>query len=134
MVRKKPLPRPNPDDRIFWEGCRGHQLRFQRCRHCGLVRWPPNIICPQCYSDEANWIVASGKGKVYTYAVYHQAFHPAFDSALPYVVAVVKLDEGPQFLTNIVDCSTDKISCDMPVRVTWEDITDEFSLPKFKPI
>ena len=133
MPYRKPLPQPNHDDKIFWESCNNHELRFQKCQHCGFVRWPPSIICPECYSEEAYWITATGKGKVYTYAVYHQAYHPAFEGELPYVIAVVELAEGPHLLTNIVNCSPDEITCEMPVVVTWENISKEFSLPKFKP-
>ena len=132
MTYDKPLPHPNADDKPFWEGCQEHQLRFQKCQSCGLVRWPPSIICPMCYSYDTEWIVAAGKGTVYTFVVYHQAYHPAFESELPYVTAVVELEEGPHMLTNIVGCNPDEIKCDMPVEVAWEDISEEFSLPKFK--
>ncbi len=132
MTYEKPLPQPNADDKPFWDGCKKHQLRFQKCLSCGLVRWPPSIICPICYSYDTEWIVATGKGKVYTFVVYHQAYHPAFESELPYVTAVVELEEGPHILTNIVSCSPDEVKCDMSVKVIWEDITGEFSLPKFK--
>ncbi len=134
MAYEKPLPQPNADDKNFWDGCKEHQLRFQKCRSCGLVRWPPSIICPMCYSNDTEWIVASGKGKVYTFAIYHQSYHQAFENELPYVTASVELEEGPRILTNIVGCSPDEVRCDMPVKVIWEDITEEFSLPKFKPV
>jgi len=78
--------------------------------------------------------VAGGKGKVYTFAVFHQAFHKAFENDLPYVTAIIELEEGPHLLSNIVGCSPDQVRCDMPVEVTWEDIGGGFSLPKFKPI
>jgi uncharacterized OB-fold protein len=77
-------------------------------------------------------IEATGKGKLYTYAIYHQAYHKGFESEVPYVTAVIELDEGPHFLSNIIGCEPDEIKCDMPVEVVWEDITREFSLPKFK--
>jgi len=92
------------------------------------------MICPLCYSRDTQWIVASGKGKVYTFVVYHVAYHPGFKDDVPYVVAVVELEEGPHLLTNIVGCKPDEVRCDMPVEVTWEDITEEFSLPQFRPI
>ena len=133
MTYKKPLPQPNSDNKSFWEGCREHQLRFQKCQSCNHVRWPPGIICPQCYSKETSWITATGRGTVYTYAVYHQAFHPAFKGELPYVTAIVALEEGPHFLTNIIGCAPEEVRCGMPVEVAWEDINQEFSLPKFKP-
>lgn len=102
MSYDKPLPKINPDNRSFWEGCREHELRFQQCKNCSHVRWPPSDLCPQCHSTEINWVISKGLGKVYTFAVYHTAFHPAFAADLPYTVAVVALDEGPHLLSNIV--------------------------------
>jgi uncharacterized protein len=129
----KPLPNVNGDSREFWIGCKEHELRFQRCKACGHVRWPASILCPMCYSRNTEWIISRGKGKVYSFAVYHVAYDPAFEKDLPYVAADVALEEGPRLLTNIVGCRPDEVRCEMPVEVIWEDITEEFSLPKFKP-
>jgi hypothetical protein len=79
------------------------------------------------------WVVSGGRGRVYSFVVYHRAYHPAFEGNLPYVVAVVKLNEGPHLLTNIVGCGPDEVSCDMPVKVVWEEVTGEITLPKFRP-
>jgi uncharacterized OB-fold protein len=133
MEYMKPLPKLNADTKPFWDGCRNHELRFQKCAECGHIRWPPSILCPLCYSKEVEWIRASGKGTVFSFVVYHKAYHSAFDADLPYVVAIVELEEGPHFLTNIVGCDPGMVRCDMPVDVSWEDITEEFSLPKFRP-
>ena len=133
MATEKPLPQANPDTQPFWDGCKEHELRFQKCMDCGHVRWPPSMICPECHAALTEWITAGGKGAVYTYAVYHRAFHPAFKDDLPYVAAIVELEEGPHLLTNIIGCKPEAVRCDMPVKVAWEDVTDEFSLPKFKP-
>jgi uncharacterized OB-fold protein len=129
----KPIPYINGDSKEFWAGCKEHELRFQKCKACGHVRWPASIICPICYSEETEWMVAGGKGRVYTFVVYHVAYHPGFENDLPYVVADVELEEGPRLLTNIVGCRPDEVRCEMLVEVIWEDITEEFSLPKFKP-
>ena len=134
MADSRPLPKPNTDTRPFWQGCKEHKLRFQKCSHCDHVRWPPSIICPACHSAETEWIVVSGRGSIYSYVVYHSAFHPAFKDDLPYVTAVVRLAEGPLILTNIVDCTHSELECDMPVEVVWDDSSKEFSLPKFRPI
>jgi uncharacterized OB-fold protein len=134
MYGERPLPKPNEDTRPFWDGCREHQLRFQKCSHCGQVLWPPSMLCPKCYSRDAEWTVASGRGKIFSYAVYHKPFHPAFKQQLPYVVAVVVLEEGPHILSNIVECSHDQLKCDMEVSVTWEAVSDEIILPKFRPV
>ena len=132
MDYTKPLPSVNADNENFWKGCSRHELRFQKCRQCGFVRWPASFICPECHSTDAELITASGKGKIYSFVVYHVAYHPGFKDDLPYVVALVELDEGPRFLSNIVGCDPNAVACDIPVEVAWDDITDEWSLPKFR--
>jgi uncharacterized OB-fold protein len=133
MDYNKPLPKINPDNSPFWNGCREHQLRFQKCKDCGFIRWPAAIICPECYSHDSEWIVVSGKGKIYSFVVYHIAYHSGFKDDLPYVVAIVKLKEGPHIYTNITKCNPAEVKCDMPVEVVWDDVTKEVSLPKFQP-
>lgn len=77
---------------------------------------------------------ASGKGKVFTFCIFHQAFHPAWQDDIPYNVAYVKLDEGTLLITNIVDCPDEDIYIGMPVEVVFDDVTEEVTLPKFKPV
>jgi uncharacterized OB-fold protein len=129
----RPLPAINADSRPFWEACRDHVLQFQQCTACGHLRWPPSGICPQCHAGEARWVRSSGRGQVFSYVVYHMAFHPAFAADVPYVVAVVKLVEGPLLLTSIVQCDPGDVHCDLDVTVVWDDVTPEISLPKFRP-
>lgn len=130
----KPLPKVNEDTQGFWTGCKAHELRFQKCSECGHIRWPPAVLCPECYSRNTSWIVSSGRGRIYSYVTYHVVFHAGFKDDVPYVVADVELEEGPRIVTNIVGCNPDEVSIDMHVDLTWDDITDDFSLPKFKPI
>ena len=132
MSYNKPMPKPDADSKPFWEGCRNHQLMFQKCTACGHVRWPASILCPKCHSRETQWIQSKGRGTIYTYVVYHQAFDPAFKGDVPYVVAIVELEEGPMLLTNIAGCPHESLECEMRVQVTWEDVSDEISLPKFQ--
>jgi uncharacterized protein len=130
----KPLPKINGDNRFFWEGCKQHELIFQQCSECGQTRWPPSLLCNSCHSQKTQWIISRGIGKVFTFAVYHTAFHPAFASDIPYVVAVVALDEGPHLLSNIVECRPEIVHCDMQVTVVWENVSEEITLPKFRPV
>jgi uncharacterized OB-fold protein len=94
---------------------------------------PWSFLCPECLSRNAGWIRASGRGTVYSYVVYHVAYDPAFAHDLPYIVALVTLEEGPRFLTNIVDCSPASVVCDMPVEIVWDDVTETLILPRFRP-
>ena len=133
-IYNKPLPQPNADTKPFWDGCREHELRFQKCAECGHVRWPASFLCPTCHSQETAWMTAKGRGKIYSYVIYHRAYHPGFDKDVPYVVALVELDEGPRMLTNIIGCRPEEVQCDMTVEARWEDIEENISLPKFRLI
>ena len=82
----KPLPRVNGDTEGFWTGCKAHELRFQKCADCDHIRWPAAMICPECHSTDTEWIVAGGKGKIYTFVVYHVAIHEGFKDDEQYVV------------------------------------------------
>jgi len=132
MGYDKPLPGNNPDTQPFWEACHEHILKFQQCVACGYVRWPPAMICPRCHGTQVTWVTAAGTGSIYSYVVYRETYHPAFEPELPYVVALVQLPEGPRLLTNIVGCAPDDLTCDLPVEVAWDDVTETVSLPKFR--
>ena len=80
------------------------------------------------------WVAPSGKGKVHSFVVYHRAYHPSLADAVPYVVALVELDEGPRMISNIVDCAADEVRCEMPVEVKFESVSENVVLPKFQPI
>ena len=129
---QKPLPTPTQDTKEYWEGCKQHQLLIQRCRNCGAFRFYPRPMCPNCNSMDSKWVKARGKGKVYSWTVAVQQFHHAFE--VPYIVAIVELDEGIRMTTNIIDCKPEELYVGMPVEVIFEDVTEEITLPKFKPM
>jgi uncharacterized OB-fold protein len=68
-----------------------------------------------------------------TYTVFHRAFHPAWAGDLPYVVAIVALDEGPHIVTNIVGCPPGDVRCAMPVEVVFDDVAPGATIPRFRP-
>lgn len=129
----KPLPRPTALSRPFWEGTRQHKLLLQRCRACGTYRFTPQVLCRSCYSEEYDWVETSGRGKVWSYTVIHRAQTPAFGDDLPYIEAIIELDEGPLMLTDIVGCAPEGVRIDMPVQVDFEHATEEITLYKFRP-
>jgi uncharacterized OB-fold protein len=129
----KPLPRLDEESKGFWEACRRHELYVQQCRDCGVLRYHPRALCPQCLSDKTEWVLSSGRGTVYTFTVTYQNQAPGFREALPYVLAYVELEEGVRLLTNIVDCAPEQVKIGMPVQVTFEDVSPEIAIPKFKP-
>ena len=133
MGYDKPLPVINEDTAPYWEYCRNHELRMQKCQQCGYIRFPASIVCPKCHSLEAEWTKLSGKGKVYSFIIYHQVYHPSYKDDLPYAVAIIQLDEGPRMESNIIGFKMEDIKIDMPVEVVFENVTNEITLYKFKP-
>jgi uncharacterized OB-fold protein len=129
---KKQLPQITASNQVFWQAARRHELVIARCRDCGTF-YTQSTFCAACGGSRLEWVNAGGRGQVFTFCVYHQAFHPAWQEDIPYNVAYVKLDEGPLLVTNIVGCENKDIYIGMPVEVVFEDISDEFSLPKFRP-
>jgi len=130
----KPIPVPSEDSRLYWAATKRHELCLQRCQECGAFRLPPAPLCPECTALGGEWTKVSGRAKVYSFVIFHRAYHKAFEKDLPYAVAVIELKEGPRLLSNIVGITPDQICCDMPVEVTFEDITPDTTLPKFRPI
>jgi len=130
---KKPLPRIDEESRGWWEALGRQELSVQRCRDCGTVRLPPRAVCPACLSSQVAWERASGRATVYSFTVTHQNQAPGFRDELPYVLAIVELDEGPRIMTNLVECAPDAVQIGMPVEVVFDDVTPEVTLPKFRP-
>jgi hypothetical protein len=131
----RPLPRPTPETQEFWNGAKRHELRIQRCNACGRAYFFPRPFCPNCGSDDVAWFTASGKARLYSYVISHRPGPGFRDADVPYAIAVVELEEGPRMMTNIVGAepTPENLPIDMPLQVTWEQQTDEITLPLFKP-
>jgi len=128
----RPLPAPSPLTQPFWDAARRHELWVQRCRACDTHLFYPRYLCTTCGSDDLAWVEASGRGTVFTYTVARRPTHPAFADLVPYVIAVVELEEGPKLTTNIVDIDPDDVTIGMAVRVTFAD-GDDVTLVHFRP-
>ena len=105
----------------------------QKCDGCGTLRFPPHEICTSCLGTRAKWVPVSGRGEVYSFNIMHQVYHPGFASEVPYAVVVVKLKEGVKFVSNLVGVKPHDIRCGMSVEVTFEKLSDDVFLPKFRP-
>jgi hypothetical protein len=131
---KKPLPKPTPWSKPFWDGCKRHELFIQNCKDCKNPIFYPKLFCPHCLSPNLEWVKAGGRGKVYSYTVVHSYAPTEFSEDIPYIVAVIELQEGVRLMSNIVGCLPETVKCDMEVEVIFDDVTKEITLPKFKPI
>ncbi len=128
------LPTIDADNQEFWASCKRHDMHLQRCSRCGTWRYFPAPVCPECSSLEYRWQPASGWGTLFTYSVVYRPPSTAWVDAVPYVYAVVELDEGPMMPTNIVGIPPEQVRGGMRVRVTYDDVTPDVTLPKFQPI
>lgn len=128
-----PVPVPNPDNRGFWDACRRGELRLQRCTACGAWRHHPRPLCPACHRFDHEWALASGRGEVHTFTIVHGPTLPAFAAQLPYNVIVVRLEEGPLMVSNLVGAPVDVLRIGLPVEVVFEPLDDAITLPKFRP-
>lgn len=126
------MPRITADTLPFWNACAEHKLVFQKCSDCGHVRWPAALICPECLSKRFSWIESKGRGKIYSYVVFHRAFHPTLSNQLPYIVASVDLAEGVRLLTDIINCDTRDVDCEKEVEVQYIDVGNSVVLPLFQ--
>ena len=131
----KPVPVPQVESDFYWEKCKEHELWLRYDNDAQQAYFYPRDISPITFSRNTTWIQASGKATLYTYAIVHRAPHPGFVGDVPFVTAMVELEEGPIMPTNIVmdDPTPEKLQIGMPLEVVFEDITDEISLPKFQP-
>jgi uncharacterized protein len=128
----KPVPRPAPESLPYWEAAKQHRLSLPKCEACEKFWFPPSRSCPHCLSAEFAFQDVSGRGKVFSFVTFHRPFHPAFTEEVPYVVALVELEEGPRLLTNILGLNPDEVTCDMPVKVVFDDVDSEHTVPKFE--
>lgn len=128
---ERPLPHPTRVSRPFWEACARHELLVQRCTDCGRLTFVPQAFCRHCLSRSLEWTPSGGRGELYSYTVVWRPQTPAFET--PYVVGIVRLDDGYDMLTNIVGCDPEKVRVGMRVRADWDDRKPGVTLPVFRP-
>jgi len=132
---KKPLPMPDPVTQPFWDSTKAHAMKIQRCNDTGKYFFFPRGMSPFTLSDNISWEPVSGKGTLHAFTIVWAQRQPGFAEDAPYVVAMIDLEEGPRMMTTLIDIDPDpeKVKIGMAVEVVYEDVTDEITLPKFRP-
>jgi uncharacterized OB-fold protein len=128
---RKPIPRPSPESVPFWEAAKEKRLLLPHCSHCRQFFFPPSQRCRHCLSQDVAWVESKGTGRIYSFVIYHRSYHPAFEGDIPYVVAIVELDEGVRLLSNILGTPPETVRCDQRVRVTFQQ-REGVSIPMFE--
>jgi uncharacterized OB-fold protein len=135
MSYPKPVPVLDVETRPFWEACQNGRLTLQRCSDCGHIRFPPTRFCAKCRSVKCEWIESKGHGRVFSWIVVrHPVPRDVYAQDVPYVVALIELDEGVRIPSNIIDCKPEDVSAGMPVSVVFRAVTPEVTLPLFQPV
>ncbi|HLF76790.1 MAG TPA: Zn-ribbon domain-containing OB-fold protein [Dehalococcoidia bacterium] len=134
MTYEKPRPDLEGPGAPYWQAAREHKLVCQKCSECGTYLFPPTAICENCLFSRLEWVKLSGKGTVWSFIIMHQKYYNSFADDLPYNIAVVRSAEGPKFLTNLVGIENEDIKVEMPVEVYFDDVAEDLTLPKWKPV
>jgi uncharacterized OB-fold protein len=132
-VARLDLPTPDDYTRTWWDAASEGRFLIVRCGDCGRAHYYPRPFCPRCGSDDVRWEQASGAATLYTWSVVHRNDLPPFNERVPYVAAVVELEEGPRVGTNVVDCDADDLRVGMALMVDFRHVGDGFSIPVFRP-
>ena len=133
-VPKWLVPRPQLEDREFWEGARRGELRIQRCLTCGRHQHYARMLCSHCGKQTLEWVTASGNGTVYSFTVIRQNGVPPFNERLPFVVATVDLDEdGARVIAAMPALDPADARIGMRVRATFRAAGDELGFVDFAP-
>ena len=130
----RPLPRPDiyVKTRPFWDAAKEHRLLLQYCNDTNQYQWVPRPV--SIYSGKRNleWREASGKGTLYTWTNTVVPW-PGHEGRVPYICALVDLEEGVRMLVNLVNCEASQLRDGMPVKLAWEKLSDDFNVPVFEP-
>ena len=127
------LPSPDAETQEFWDGCRDGRLLLKHCNAGGVDHFYPRPFCPSCWSTDVEWRSASGRATLYTYSIVRQNDLPPFNERVPYVAAVVELEEGPRVMTNVEGCAFEDLEIGMALSVEFKAIADEVTVPVFRP-
>ena len=129
---QKPLPAIDDVNRDFWAAAAEGRLLVQACPRCGHRQFYPRALCTVC-GDTPEWLECSGRGTVHTFTIIRQMGMRPFRDELPYVVAMVELEEGPLMMGNVTDCDPESVRIGMPVEAHFVRAADDLGVPLWRP-
>ena len=126
-IERSTFPLPDIDEPLtapFFAAAAQQALALPWCETCRRLVWYPEALCPHC-SGALVWRVVSGRGTLFSWAVVARVFLPAFASQVPYVTALVALEEDPavRLCTYLVDCDAAALRAEQPCEVVFRDLS-----------
>ncbi len=127
------LPLVENENAPFFAAIDDGRLLIGHCSACGEYHYYPRPHCPRCWSDDVDWVDAAGRASLYTWSVIHTNDLPPWAERVPYIAAVVELEEGPRMMTHVVGAEGDDLRIGMPLEVEFVDLDDESTIAAFRP-
>jgi uncharacterized protein len=127
----RPVPWPDTRTAQFWEAAAEGRLLIQACEDCNTLQFYPRGHCVRCLGPKVGWREASGRATLHTYSVVHRAESEEFAADVPYVFAIVDLEEGVRMTSRVVDVEPDRLRCDMPLQVVFRKLEEEGAVMPF---
>jgi uncharacterized OB-fold protein len=131
-AKPRVAPIPDAESEAFWSGTLEGKLLVQECSVCGQRQLYGRSLCTNCHSASLSWIEASGKGTIYSRTIIRQNPSRSFKHLIPFVVALIDLDDGPRMMSNVVGTPAEEVNIGDRVRVTFEPVSDTAALPMFE--
>jgi uncharacterized OB-fold protein len=125
---ERPQLAPSRAERPFFEAAARGELLYQQCPACGHRQFYPRVVCTAC-GGAPDWATASGRGKVHTYTIVRQNGSMPFRDELPYVVAMIDLDEGVRMMGNVTGCSPESVRVGQRVEAYAVECGDGMAVP-----
>lgn len=116
----RPMPLVHRMNELFYAGCAQGELRIRVCEKCKARFHFMSEWCPYCYSQDLSYEATSGRGTVSHFTVCYTSPYPEFDQFTPYILALIELDEGVRMMSNVLDCSPERIRVGLRVKVRFE--------------
>lgn len=127
------IPTPDAESQPYWDATKEGKLLIRRCNACKRAYFYPRDFCPHCWSEDVSWEEASGRATLYTWSVVRRNDLPPWPDRVPYIPAVVDLEEGPRMMTNVEGCAPEDLTIGMPLVVDFRVETDDITAPIFRP-
>lgn len=138
MTYEKQLPGIDSDTAPYWQAAREHRLSLMRCTTTGNYIHPPGPGSPFTGTDETEWVDLGQDitGSVYSFIVVYRAFARGFAKDVPYVTAVVDVDQAPgaRIIANIIGVDPEDVAIGSRCKMHWVDVTEDMTLPQWELI
>ena len=134
-----PKPAPTPDEltQPFWDACNERRLVVQYCSTDQRYQYPPAAVCEACGSgSNLTWREVSGRGKIVTYTIMHDARQRTFHADQPFNIAIIELEEDSaiKLFSNLPGTPVDEVPVGASVQLEFEEVHTGQLVPEWRVV